>query len=206
MTHTPAHTAAGSLTVRTDFHGPFRIGTGRPAPGADDTVDRDDPLPASSLKGVMRASAAWLLPGGAHLVDRVFGTARQPSPWHWSGADFGEQPPRAVVRARIAIDPVTGTAREDHLLHVEEHWARNAQFTVTRTAYLPPEEAADQLAVLACAAAGVHALGADRRRGLGWVTCTPTAPAVDDQVLARFETLRAAHVRTSTTQAGGSHA
>ena len=43
------------------FHGPFRIATGAAADGLDDTFDPDNPLPASSLKGLMRAHAKNLL-------------------------------------------------------------------------------------------------------------------------------------------------
>lgn len=194
MTERTPHdiTVPHTVRVRIDFHGPFRVGTGTAAGGVDITAHLDDPLPASSLKGVMRASATQLMPAARQLVDRVFGAGRQPSPWHWSGADFDEAP-RAVNRARIAVDGTTGTAQENHLLLAQELWAKTASFTVTRTAYLPPDVAADHVTVLACAAAGVHAVGGQRRRGLGWVTCTPIEPALDDALLARFEELRSRH-------------
>ncbi|MER5182589.1 RAMP superfamily CRISPR-associated protein [Streptomyces sp. NPDC002896] len=177
------------MKVRIDFHGPFRVSTGRAAAGANDTVDDLDLLPASSLKGVMRASAALLLPERKELLDAVFGAARRPSRWHWSGATV-QDVPVVTQRARIAIDPNTGAARKNHLLFAEEIWARTASFSVTRTGPLTADDERTHLTVLACAAAGVHALGADRRRGLGWVTCTPLDPPVDDELLARFEDLR----------------
>lgn len=179
------------MRVRIDFHSPFRVGTGRARPGAHTTVDRLDPLPATSLKGVMRASARLLLPHRTDLVDAVFGTPRGPSPWHWSGAEFldDDQPP-VLVRARVSLDPTTGAAHSGHLLFAEEMWARTAAFTVTRTGALGEQDERTHLTVLACAAAGVHALGAGRRRGLGWVTCTPEDPAMDEDLLDRFETLR----------------
>ncbi|MQS06742.1 RAMP superfamily CRISPR-associated protein [Streptomyces alkaliphilus] len=179
------------MRVRIDFHGPFRVGTGRARPGAHATVDRLDPLPATSLKGLMRASATLLLPDRADLVDAVFGTPRGPSPWHWSGAEFPDgDRPRDMVRARVSIDPATGAARSGHLLFAEELWAHTATFTVTRTGILAEEDVRTHLTVLACAAAGVHTLGSGRRRGLGWVTCAPEDPAVDDDLIDRFETLR----------------
>jgi CRISPR/Cas system CSM-associated protein Csm3 (group 7 of RAMP superfamily) len=178
-----------AMQVRIDFHGPFRVSTGRAAAGVNDTVDDLDLLPASSLKGVMRASAALLLPGRQELLDAVFGAAGRPSPWHWSGAAV-QDVPVVAQRARIAIDPDTGAARRNHLLVAQEVWARSARFSVTRTGPLTAEDERTHLTVLACAAAGVHALGADRRRGLGWVTCTPLDPQVDDELLAQFEDLR----------------
>ncbi|SFC97384.1 RAMP superfamily CRISPR-associated protein [Streptomyces aidingensis] len=197
----PDPSAGDGLTVRIDFHGPFRIATGLPGRGAGTTVDLAEPLPASSLKGLMRASARVLLPAteaAAGYLDQVFGSAAVPSPWQWTGARFPEDHPPAVVgRARIAIDSGTGTVRRDHLLLAEELWPQApAVFTVTRGGHLPPGRAAEQLTVLACAAAGVHALGGSRRRGLGWVTCTPVTAgpgdgsAVDDALLDRFENLR----------------
>lgn len=177
------------LVVRIEFHGPFRVGTGLTRLGVA-AVDDDNPLPSASLKGLMRASARRLLPDGGPMIDRVFGATRRPSPWYWSDAVF---PPDGVIRkprARIAIDTELGIAQENHLLVADEHWARTAEFAVTKAAPLSPDETDEHLTVLACAAAGVHSLGGDRRRGLGWVTCTPLAPRLDDALLARFEALR----------------
>lgn len=221
------------VAVRIVFHGPFRVGTGLSAPGVRQSVDPADLLPASSLKGLMRASAARLLPARADVVDEVFGLrhadrAADParpggahrrrgwdgsSPWHWSGAHFhpnatpadGDAAPtdpmgpdsagdrvRITPRARIAIDPASGAARRDFLAIGDEVWARGAAFTIERTGHLTADELLVHRTVLACAAAGVHALGADRRRGLGWVTFRPTGPAIDDALLARFSALRRA--------------
>ncbi|MFF6815168.1 RAMP superfamily CRISPR-associated protein [Streptomyces sp. NPDC012403] len=178
------------LIVRIEFHGPFRVGTGQSRLGVA-AVDDDTPLPSASVKGLMRASARRLLPGADAVVDAVFGAPRRTSPWYWSDAVFPEDGVRTKPRARIAIDSDSGTTRENHLFVADEHWAREAEFTVTRAAPLSPEETGEHLAVLACAAAGVHSLGGDRRRGLGWVTCTPVSPRVDDALLDRFESLRA---------------
>src|SRR5690606_18928866 len=94
--------------------------------------------------------------------------------------------------------------RRAHLLTADEVWAREARFTVTRTGPAPGEEVErDQLTVLACAAAGVHFVGAERRRGLGWVTFTPLVPGLDEELLARFEALRSR--RDESRHAGNSH-
>ncbi|GAT84389.1 hypothetical protein STXM2123_5090 [Streptomyces sp. F-3] len=178
------------LVVRIEFHGPFRVGTGLTRLGVA-TVDDDNPLPSASLKGLMRASARRLLPDGGLLIDQVFGAARRPSPWYWSDAVFPHDGVTRKPRARIAIDAELGVAQENHLFVADEHWARTAEFTVTKAAPLSPDETDEHLTVLACAAAGVHSLGGDRRRGLGWVTCTPLVPRLDDALLDRFEALRA---------------
>ncbi|WP_158558528.1 MULTISPECIES: RAMP superfamily CRISPR-associated protein [unclassified Streptomyces] len=185
--------AGDRIRVHIAFHGPFRVGTGRAHEGADQTVNRADLIPASSVKGLLRASAAQLLPGRQDLLGAVFGTATTPTPWHWGPVRFTDTP-QVVPRARVTLDPDTGAARDDHLLLGEEVWATTAEFTISRQGHVPADQLADHRTVLACAAAGVHTLGGDRRRGLGWVTCTPH-PAIDEALLARFEELRAADTR-----------
>ncbi|MGW2476580.1 RAMP superfamily CRISPR-associated protein [Streptomyces sp. NPDC001665] len=202
MSTEPAHTTPGAAQLTADplagdtvrvhiaFHGPFRVATGRAHEGTDLTVNRADLIPASSIKGLLRASAAQLLPGRHDLLGAVFGTAITPTPWHWGQVRFNDTP-EVVPRARVSLDPDTGAARNNHLLLGEEVWATTAELTISRQGHVPADQLADHRTVLACAAAGVHTLGGDRRRGLGWVTCTPH-PAVDEALLARFEELRAA--------------
>jgi len=113
-----------------DFLGPFRVSTGEAAPGIDATIDRCDPLPATSLKGVMRATAKRLLGEKAPLVSAVFGGPATPSPWHWSDAEAHWHRPQAT--ARVQLDRETHTARPDMLALAEETWAQRAEFHVTR--------------------------------------------------------------------------
>lgn len=190
------------MRVTVTFHGPFRVATGVARDGLGEVVDPDDLLPASSLKGLMRAAARQLLPGQGGLVAEVFGTdanrqeglaARAASPWHWDDPEFPSAP-RRHVRARVSIDPETGTAKRDFLVLGEELWADTASFTVTRRLPLAPETLRRHHVVLAASAAAVHALGADRRRGLGWVSCVPHDPEIDDKLLAELAALRSAHV------------
>ncbi|MEU9774278.1 RAMP superfamily CRISPR-associated protein [Streptomyces sp. NPDC047968] len=204
------------MRVTIAFHGPFRVATGTGRPGLDAAVDRDNLLPASTLKGLMRDSAERLLPGLPRLVEAVFGGPHHPTPWGWEAARFpsGQDPeppgdathsdagadnrpghrPVVTTRARVRLDEDSGAALHDHLLYGEEVWAHSAEFTVTRHGPLldtggPPLDRDGHLAVLACAAAGVHSLGADRRRGLGWVHCTPADPRVDEALIMRFTAL-----------------
>lgn len=266
--YAPVESGSGGEPVRLrvdiTFHGPFRVGTGTAADGVTGGVDPADLLPASTLKGLMRASAARLLPGRPDLVEQVFGmrpadpptgpedSPRAPraargfdagSPWHWSSASV--QPPpspslddtddtdetdgsgpeadpsadsraagpgstgdparsplpggsgvQVTPRARIAIDAASGAARRDFLAVDHEVWARSATFVITQTGHLTPAQIRVHQVVLACAAAGVHALGADRRRGRGWVTLRPRNPAVDDALLDQLISLRSAKAST----------
>ncbi|MCX5400805.1 RAMP superfamily CRISPR-associated protein [Streptomyces sp. NBC_00102] len=185
------------MRVIITFHGPFRIATGTGRPGLDAVVDRDELVPATSLKGLMRNSAGELLPDLPQVVEAVFGSPRHACPWSWEGARFPDaQPPVVSTRARVALDGTTGAARRDHLMFGEEVWAKTAEFTVSRIGPLPrtdgpPLTVEDHLTVLACAAAGVHSLGGGRRRGLGWVACAPADPPLDEATVERFMNLTA---------------
>jgi CRISPR/Cas system CMR subunit Cmr4 (Cas7 group RAMP superfamily) len=173
---------AVTLTFAISFHGPFRVATGRAGDGADSVIDRAVPLPASSLKGVMRSAARDLLKLPKQLVDSVFGTAWQPAPWSWSDATFtpnGDAAAEALrvrARARIQISDTTHTVVDGALAIGEEVLADQATFTVRRSGPVPDDRLDRHEAVLIAAARAVTALGGDRRRGLGWVSITPLNP------------------------------
>ncbi|BCB74574.1 hypothetical protein GCM10022251_82240 [Phytohabitans flavus] len=177
------------------FHTPFRVATGRAGEGADATVDRQNPLPASSLKGVMRSAARDVLQVAPDWVDAVYGTAWQPSAWSWSdAAPQTDTPPQVKVRARIQIAPDTGTVVEGALAIAEEVHTPLAQFTVSRVGWVNPDLVAAHEAVLIASARAVTAVGGDRRRGLGWVSITPTDPpwpTDNDQISAYVDRLLA---------------
>ncbi|MFE9187845.1 RAMP superfamily CRISPR-associated protein [Micromonospora haikouensis] len=173
-----------TLTFEIGFHGPFRVATGRAGDGSDSVIDREVPLPASSIKGVMRSAARDLLKLPAPLVEAVFGAAWQPSPWSWSDATLsgagdvaGLEPLRVRARARIQISDVTHTAVDGALAVGEEILAHRATFTVRRNGPVPAADLPRHEAVLTASARAVTALGGDRRRGLGWVSITPLHPA-----------------------------
>jgi len=168
--------AIAALEFEIIFHGPFRVGTGWAGRGADITVDRRSPLKASSLKGVMRASAELLLGGQHGLVREVFGHPWDPSPWSWSSARVLDARPER--QARVEIDRDRHVAVDHALLIAEEIWAAGATFEVH-----PLRKVANRRAhelVLMAAAHGVHSLGEDRRRGLGWVTVRAHEPVFDE--------------------------
>ena len=161
------------------FHTPFRVASGHAGDGSDTTVDRGALLPASSLKGLMRSAARDLLKLPEPLVDQVFGTGWQPSPWSWSDAAVtagrGAEP-AIRPRARIRIDAESGTAASGALLIADEVLAARAEFTVDQAGWIAPADAPAHEAVLLASARAVTSAGGDRRRGLGWVTITPAEP------------------------------
>ena len=171
------------------FHSWFRVGAAYPRDGVDVTVDHDDPLPATHLKGVMRAEARWLAGlgyGNTRLIDAVFGTPSNSSPWRWSLVE----PSRSWkydTRQRTAIDDESHTALKDHTVSGELVWAPAATFTLVQQCEVDDVQA--QLTLLRVAGASVHAVGAWRRRGLGTVSVVPEpaiAPA-DLELLRAFD-------------------
>jgi hypothetical protein len=188
------------LTFHIIFHGPFRVGTGRATGrGADSGIDHAQPLPAESLKGLMRASARTLLSCTLNtehdLISEVFGAASQPSPWAWTPAfPRTGRWPHPTLSARVRIDPDTHSAVEDYLATVEQIWPDEpAIFDVEPIGIVPPDRLTDQRLLLRAAACGIHALGADRRRGLGWVTVSCPADPLTDTDIIRLQHLRRSH-------------
>lgn len=159
------------------FHGPFHVATGTPELGVDRSVDRENPLPATSLKGLMRAAASEQLGLRDDVVDAVFGEdptrqgrARSPlaaSPWWWSDAEFAGAPV-VTNTTQIRIDDESGVTRRGFVMFGEHVWAEAATFDVEQ------REQVDDLdlheLVLRGAARAVVSLGGLRRKGEGWVT------------------------------------
>lgn len=159
------------LNVSVALHTPTRIATGRAARGLDAVLD-PELIPASSLKGVMRAAATEILDLPAQTVLRLFGgPAGQASPWAWSDIDLAGSNSVISTRVRVPLDPVSGVAVEGGLFHAEELWVdQELSFTVHQVS-----ETADprvDALLLAASAMSVKGIGAARRRGLGWTTMT----------------------------------
>jgi hypothetical protein len=163
------------------FHSEFRVGATYGRDGVDLAVEHDDPLPAEHLKGLMRAAAQRLFKPGE--VERVFGSVRRRSPWSWTSAEPTAQPTGEVSwrfghRHRVSIHPETHAARRDHLVLAEWVYTPTARFEVVQTSHVDPAELDGHCRLLRVSAAGVHAIGGWRRRGLGWVGITPVGQPI----------------------------
>lgn len=184
-----------TLGFTVTFHSPFRIGAAYASDGVGAALDRDDPLPADSLKGVMRAAATELLGKDHPAVSEVFGSPGRPSAWAWSSA-IPSQQPKVDQRHRVSIDPAKRAACKEALVLGQQAWMPTATFEVSRLGLFLSDglTEADHILILRCAAAGVHGLGAWRRRGLGWVGITSNdgAVAVTAEDVARLLGLRSA--------------
>jgi CRISPR/Cas system CSM-associated protein Csm3 (group 7 of RAMP superfamily) len=170
--HLPIQTPEIGVTIT--FHGPFRIATGTSSDGLDATYRTDNPLPASSLKGLMRHQTAEVLGVAESIVAEIYGKPHVGSPWWWSDAAIEDG--RHMVRTLVRIDSETGTATPGALRTVGELWPISGRFTMRRRGLIEESRLPLHRAVLAASARAVTALGADRRRGLGWVTLTPDQP------------------------------
>lgn len=161
-----------TISVEIRSHTPLRIATGKAQRGLDAVLDHER-LPASSLKGVMRAAAREVLGLDEAAVAAVFGEPGSPSAWAWSDAELPESPAKEITtRVRIPIDPETGVAASGGMLKAEELWLDTTiSFTIEQVNSVA--NADQQAAVLAAAAMAVKGIGASRRRGLGWTTWRP---------------------------------
>jgi hypothetical protein len=154
-----------------EFLGPFSVSTGQAGRAADSMVDDDRPLPETSIKGLMRASAVGLgVPG--ELIGRTFGGATA-SAWNWGAAAF-VQPPVRQLQGSTAIDDSTNTALKRALVFTERHWSTTATFDIQQTMFLDPNERELQRVILTVGACGIQSIGNSRRRGNGWVSITPS--------------------------------
>jgi CRISPR/Cas system CSM-associated protein Csm3 (group 7 of RAMP superfamily) len=170
------------------FHQPFLVRSGMSGPGVDAIARVDTPLPASSLKGAMRA-AAQALNVDSRLAESVFGRATSTlgasrrGAWAWT--DAGPSSAFEVqLRARNRIDAASGVARAEALTVSEEYWQSGdsaASFAVEQICHVESDDLDRHMLVLHAAAHAVTALGSWRNRGMGTVTIRPLTP------LDRFE-------------------
>lgn len=205
-----------TLTIEIRFRTPFTVGGPAPADGLDARMDRDDPLPGSSLKGRLRAEAAQTLGIRAALLEEIFGRADgsdgsrgRGGAWWFSSADFGEEPPRFGTRNRVAMDetdPGSGRTGPGLLMFSEHAWAQRAKATVEQIEPLSEAALQRHLLVLAAAARSVTSLGGMRRRGEGWVEMRPDWPQSDGtlsaELLERLLALRD-EAKNETEKEGG---
>ena len=157
------------MKFRIFFHGPFHIFIGEGANGIDHVVDRRRPIHASSLKGVMRHQARYVLGFDPTWVDEVYGSRSKSCPWHF-GSPVYDPPPKFQVRHRIAIDDVDGVAKAGALVTEELCWAETAYFEIVPMRDPEKSQPRRHKTVLLAAAQSVTSIGASRNRGYGWVT------------------------------------
>lgn len=175
-----------SVEFSITFHSPFRVSTGHASGGVDATIDPENPLPNTSLKGVMRATARQLLGQRCPVINEVFGSSRYETPWRWSHATAEAGWHEPTPAARVAIDDETHTARPDMLAVAEQTGAEQASFRITQRGHPETRDLRTHRLVLAIAGEATRSLGADRRRGLGWVSIRCTNVDVDESAVREF--------------------
>ena len=168
------------------FFGPFLIGGVAPGDGFDMRIDRDAPIPASSLKGRLRAEAKHMLRINNNVLEEIFGTTKRCGQWWFSDVDVKH--PTFELANRVAMDsenPDSGRPDEHQLVFFEQCWAKSATFTIEPFGLLDQEKEKQHQAVLQAAALSVTNIGGMRRRGHGWVAISPEEN-LDKQELLRI--------------------
>ncbi len=163
-------------------------------------------LPATSLKGALRAQAEQILgdkackaPNPKHmcpdpnhlcLACEVFGNPRRASPLRFYDVVLPESEPQ--IRAGVAISRRRRAAVPQRLYFVETTAAGPMVAQADIQGLFPSQEKAEEAAALVVLAARMlPALGAGHTRGLGWLEaieaeCTIEAHLLDETVLERY--------------------
>ena len=156
-----------TLTFRITFKGPFLVSTGLAEGGFDMTGDHRLPLPATALKGVVKAQARDRLMLHRQVWQRIFGVAGRPARWEWREPLSSEV--HLSPATRIKVDE-SGRSADQFLAFAQVMWSDPLEFNVRcRDRGVPAAEVAEDLLALRAAGRSVTALGTGRRRGLGWV-------------------------------------
>lgn len=165
-----------SLKFKVETHAPFFISSGVGAGTLDAVARKDSPLPASSLKGVMRAAATQVLQMPSETVEAIFGKEGSAGAWSWTDAGPTEDEPTEAFtvgkRSRIRLSDA-GTAQRESLAATEMYWANTKarpSFFVEQAMPIEQGLINGHLAVLIASARAATAVGAWRNRGMGAVT------------------------------------
>jgi CRISPR/Cas system CMR subunit Cmr4 (Cas7 group RAMP superfamily) len=184
-----------TVLLRVEFHTPFRVATGNADDGADTAIDVRVPVPGSSLKGLMRATARDILGGlgprqhggDDPLVVEVFGDEPTApgrddggSPWHWDDVRFDSRLPDPVLGNRIRIQAKTGTVADGALMVAQQLPPATGTAKIWRSGKVDPARLPTHLALLVVTARLVDGAGGDRRAGTGWVSLTPMGDVATD--------------------------
>lgn len=154
------------------FHSPFAVATGVARDGMDTSIDHDNPLPSTAIKGLLKAQLLHLnVP--EKTVASIFHHGED-SGWIFSDAEIHRSPDTGDgVNLWTRVKVSEGGRAEQRMLMVgEQAGADTGSFTITWDgAGAAP---ADQVRALRAAARCVTSLGSHRRRGLGWVSIVDT--------------------------------
>ena len=159
-----------TLKFTLQFHGSVLRASGHAAEGYDASVEPGRPLAPESIKGLMRAAAEHTLRLPGDRVSAAFEPGRDGSRWHWSIDKQSYVDPDSMtgVLHRVQIDAATHTAVPDRLLRARTARLRDCEFSITWLGASDADHLAESVLLLRACAGAIHAVGGQRRRGLGW--------------------------------------
>jgi hypothetical protein len=179
---------AAPLMGTVTFHGPFLVSSGLSSDGVDLRSRADAKVPASSIKGVMRAGARDVLGLQAALIEAVFGSAGRPGAWAWTHAG-GPDDFVTWTRTHNRLDSNTHMTVDEALAVTDEVYARGPlPFSIEPTG--PTTD--DQRLLLVASAFAVSSIGSGRNRGMGAVTVRLDCPVDPAQLVAFVRSQREA--------------
>lgn len=114
------------LRFTVEFLSPFAVSTGQARDGLDTTVNLEEPLPATALKGLLKAHLRDTLGAPPAVLTRIF-TSGDTLRWV-----FGEGQAQVSVNAwaRVKVDD-EGRAAERHLMVGEQAYATTGSFSIS---------------------------------------------------------------------------
>lgn len=159
------------LVFKVKFLAPFAVATGVAKDGMDTTIDRDNPLPSSAIKGILKAQLRDVLGAPEPRISEIFHSGEELG-WVFSDTTASTptaQAPEVGLWTRVEVGE-GGRAAERMLMIGEQAGATKGEFKVTWEGggTAPPEQARALRAAARC----ITSLGSHRRRGLGWVAIT----------------------------------
>jgi len=139
----------------------------------DTTIDPENPLPSTAVKGLLKSHLRHSLRVPEEMVASIF---HSEDDQRWVFSD-GRVQVKVNAWTRVQVDD-DGRSAERLLMVGEQAFAETGELVVTWVGRGPAPE--QEVRALRAAARCVTSLGSHRRRGLGWVSLADNEPWTED--------------------------